>query len=237
MDRATVRAVRLKRQVLNFVFAAAVGLAACDASGPSSVATDLGTQAPSASASAAAASLARRASPAASTPASARPSTAAASASPRPSTTAAPTVAPTGSAGTATCTGSDANRTFYANTAAAVAWDLFCPVLPKGWNMDSGVSRAASGGTMTISYKTSAGLRLELIEGYVCTGAPAHCGPLDSTIGTAAYGDRQGTLGRRSGNLVLYVDPGSNPSWQATGVGLDEATFRALCAAFLKVPG
>ena len=223
--------MRLLRPTLTFMLAAAVVVAACDAGGPSSVATDLGTPSPSS----AAASPARTASPAASPAASPRPSVA--SASPRPSSTPASTTSPTGSPGTAVCSGTDANRTFYANTAAAVAWDLYCPVLPRGWNVETGRFQAASGGTMTISYKTSSGLRLELKEGFVCTGTAAECGPLDSTIGTAAFGDRQGTLGRRSGNLVLYVVPGSNPSWQATGIGLDEATFRAFCAAFLKVPG
>ena len=33
------------------------------------------------------------------------------------------------------------------------------------------------------------------------------------------------------GGFVLYVDAGQNPSWTATATGIDEATFRQLCAA------
>jgi hypothetical protein len=135
------------------------------------------------------------------------------------------------------CAGNEDNRNFYAKSASAVAWDLYCPVLPKGWFVETGNFRAASGGTLTIAYKTTSGLRLELKEGFLCTGTAADCGPLDVTLGPAAFGDRQGTLGRLGGNLVLNVAAGANPSWQAIGVGLDEATFRAICAAFVKVPG
>ena len=60
---------------------------------------------------------------------------------------------------------------------------------------------------------------------------------MDEVIGTATFGDREGQLGRLAGKLVLYVNPGSNPAWQATGTGLDEATFRAFAAALVKVPG
>lgn len=223
---------------LTILLAAALLVTACETPGPSSLATTLTTPAPT-SAGPPASPASPGASPAGSPPGTAiatvRPS--GATASPRASATPVSTAAPTGSADPTVCAGSDANRTFYANTAAAVAWDVYCPVLPKGWYVESGSFRAASGGSMVISYKTNTGLRIELKEGSVCTGSAATCGPLDSTIGPAAFGDRQGQMGRRAANLVLYVDPGASPAWQATATGLDEATFRSICAAFLKVPG
>jgi hypothetical protein len=115
-----------------------------------------------------------------------------------------------------------------------VSWDVYCPALPKGWYVESG---RLSSGVLTIAYKTSAGLRLELKQGNYCSGTAAECGPTDSVIGTAMYGDREGQLGRLSGNLVLYVNAGQHPSWQAVGIGLTESTFRGFTAAFVKVPG
>jgi hypothetical protein len=115
-----------------------------------------------------------------------------------------------------------------------VSWDVYCPVLPKGWYVESG---RLSSGVLTIAYKTSAGLRLELKQGNYCTGTADTCGPMDSLIGTAMYGDREGQLGRLSGNLVLYVNPGVQPSWQAVGIGLQESTFTSFTGAFVKVPG
>jgi hypothetical protein len=133
----------------------------------------------------------------------------------------------------ASCTGTAANQDFFAASATASTFDVYCAVLPKGWFVDTG---SRKGGLLQIAYKTTSGLRLELKEGAVCSGTPATCGPMDAVIGTAMFGDREGQLGRLGTNLVLYVSPGANPSWQATGIGLDEATFRAFGAALVKVP-
>jgi hypothetical protein len=211
--------------------AATLLIAACGSVAP--IPTELASPAPSnASASSPAGATPRGASGGAGTAAP----TAVPSGTPPTARPAASAAAPSGSIDPTACAGTDANRAFYRDTAAAVAWDVYCPVLPKGWNVESGQYRGASGGTMTISYRTSAGLRLELREGSFCTGSAAECGPFDAQLGTAQFGDRVGQLGRFSGNLVLYVNPGSSPAWQATGVGLDEAAFRSICASFIKVP-
>jgi hypothetical protein len=115
-----------------------------------------------------------------------------------------------------------------------VPFDVYCAALPKGWFVDTGSLRS---GELNIGYETTAGLRFELRQGNYCTGSSAECGPLDSVIGSAMFGDREGQLGRLGADLVLYVNPGSNPSWQATESGLDEATFRTLAAALIRVPG
>ena len=242
-DAATAwypRPVRALRPGLTPVLAAALLVAACGSSGPESQATDIPSDAtPSAAATPAASSGGSPTTGPAAT--ASRPPAASPSAAPsvRPSAaaTAAASIAPGGSAppgDLAACSGNDSNRTFFSGAAAAYSWDVYCAALPKGWFVDSGSRKS---GLLTIGYKTTGGLRFELKEGAVCSGTPASCGPLDSTIGTAMFGDRQGQLGRYAGNFVLYVNPGANPSWQATGIGLDEATFRSFCAALVKVPG
>ena len=145
--------------------------------------------------------------------------------------------APAGSIDPTACAGSDANRAFFKDVAASVAWDVYCPTLAKAWFVEAGSFRAASGGSMVISYKTTTGLRIELKEGAICTGTASECAQMDTGLGSAAFGDRVGQLGKLAGNLVLYVSAGATPAWQATGSGLDEASFRAICTGLLKVPG
>ncbi len=77
---------------------------------------------------------------------------------------------PTASPAAADCTGSDDNRAFYAGVAADVAWDVYCPVLPAGWFVDTGAFRLSGGGTMEISYKGPGGQRLAIREGHYCAG-------------------------------------------------------------------
>jgi hypothetical protein len=222
--------VRASRPRLTLLLAAVLLIGACDASGPNSQATTIAfSPTPSA-----VASTAPSASPIPSIAPGPSRTPAAASASPRPSTTVATTPPVATPGNIASCTGTDANRTFYASVAAKASWDVYCPSLPAGWFVEKG---SFSGGLLTIAYKAANGLRLELKEGAVCSGTPSSCGPLDSTIGPALFGDRQGQLGRLAGNLVLYVSPGQNPAWQATGIGLDEPAFRSFTGAFVKVPG
>lgn len=104
-------------------------------------------------------------------------------------------------------------------------------MLPTGWSVDAGSYHLASGGQMVISYKTSSGGHLELREGHWCTDSASACAPNTADIGPANLGDQAGELMALNGGFVLYVDAGQNPSWTATGTGIDEATFRQLCAA------
>jgi hypothetical protein len=227
---------------------AAALIAACGPSGPESKATDLGTTSlPSPSVSPVAPPPAATATAAPTrtlAPLPTRSPSPTAAATSGPTAPPIPGASPTASAGPgaspgdlAACSGSDANRAFFASAAAAVPWDVYCAVLPKGWFVESGSRKGGAAGQLVIAYKTNAGLRLELKQGNFCSGTPAACGPMDSTVGPATYSDRQGQLGALSGNLVLYVNPGSSPAWQAVGVGLSESTFRAFCAALVKVPG
>lgn len=181
----------------------------------------------------ASATSAASASPVASEVATASP---VASATPVPSPTAGPgaTVGPG-----AACFGKPAQQQFFEAIAGAVPWDVYCAVLPAGWSVEGGTWHLADGGRMQISYKGPAGARFELQEGSFCTAGLSACEPHDQILGSAAFGDRQGglmTLGPDMG-FALYVDPGQEPAWQATGVGLDQSTFVSLCAALAKVGG
>jgi hypothetical protein len=133
------------------------------------------------------------------------------------------------------CTGSAKTRDFFTAIAEAVAWPVYCAVLPAGWFVETGEYRLANGGQMVISYRTNAGGHLELREGRWCTDSEPACSPHDSVIGPASFGGLTGQLTTSGGELVLYVDPGEPASWTATGVGVDEATFRSICSRLALV--
>ena len=149
-----------------------------------------------------------------------------------PSSTPRPTPADTAARA---CTGSAKTRDFFTAIAEAVSWPVYCAVLPSGWFVEAGEYHLANGGQMVISYRTNAGGHLELREGRWCTDSASACSPRDSVIGPASFGDRDGQLMRSGGDLVIYVDPGEPASWTATGSGLDEATFRSICAKLAPV--
>ena len=158
---------------------------------------------------------------------------------PTPSETASDQPSPTGSSagGAAACTGTDANREFYAAVAAAVQWAVYCPVLPAGWFVDSGQYRLAGGGRMEISYRGPSGRRLELHEGAFCSASDG-CVPSGTDVGAASFGNRPGTLvSTDGGGWAIVVDRGSNPSWLTITTGLDEATTRGFAAKFILVNG
>lgn len=211
------------RAGLILVLAALV--AACDSAGPSSAATNIAITPTPAVASA--------------SPVASKPPTATQAPSVKPPVTSgattgpAPTSAPAVSADS--CSGSASNKTFFATNSPKVTFGVYCAVLPNGWYLDVGSYAAANGGTFTIGYRNNAGNRFDLKEGAWCQGVPIECGPYDTAIGNAAYGDIAGQLGKKGSAFVLYVRPGQNPAWSATGMGIDEATFRSFAQALVKV--
>jgi hypothetical protein len=133
------------------------------------------------------------------------------------------------------CTGTDANRDFYASVAAAVDWTVYCAVLPTGWFVATGEYRLAGGGRMEISYRGPGGARLELHEGAFCADGSG-CVPSGSKVGDAAFGDRTGTLvSADDGTWALAVDQDKAIEWLAIGEGVNEAAFRAIAAGLLIV--
>ena len=162
--------------------------------------------------------------------------TATAPGSPLSSATTRPTPSPSGQvsdadSAAASCTGSADTKDFFTAIAEAVGWPVYCAVLPAGWSVEAGQYRLADGGRMVIAYRTRTGGHLELREGRWCTAGASACSPHDAIVGAARFGDLSGQLETLGDDLVLYANPGQSASWTATGQGLDEATFRSLCAA------
>lgn len=136
------------------------------------------------------------------------------------------------------CTESDANRVFFRQAAASMAWSVYCAALGDGWFVDAGSFHLADGGRLEVTYRGPDGAQVALVEGNVCEGEDVEaCAPRDAVIAPATFGDRDGTLGRLANGLVLDVDRGANPSWRATGLGLAEEAFRAICAGLIAVEG
>ena len=156
------------------------------------------------------------------------PSPSAAASSPSFAATATPPAG--GGTAAASCSGSADTKDFFTAIAEAVGWPVYCAVLPAGWSVEAGQYQLAEGGRMVIAYRTRTGGHLELREGRWCTAGVSACSPHDTILGSARFGNLTGQLETLSDDLVLYVNPGQAASWTATGRGLDEATFRALCA-------
>jgi hypothetical protein len=135
----------------------------------------------------------------------------------------------------ASCTGTEANRAFYVSVADHVTWNVYCPVLPKGWIVDTGSYRTSGGGWMKIAYKASGSRRFELREGAFCTD-PATCVPTGTELAPGSFGDREATILQvEDGGFAAIVDGGQKISWAAIGKGMDETTFRAYAGALIQV--
>jgi hypothetical protein len=181
------------------------------------------------------------ASGAASAPASGEPSTETPSeepteAPPSESPSTGPSESPPGSPDTgpaAACTGTDDNRTFFADAAASVDWTVVCAVLPARWSVTTGSYRSARGGRLEIGYKGPNGATIQLNEGSWCTD-PATCVPAGSEIGTARLGPMDGTMLRLdAGGFAVVVDRGETVSWmfQTSGIGKTKSAELAAAAA------
>ena len=155
------------------------------------------------------------------------------SSTPVPPPTGAPT--PPGDPAAA-CTGNDENRAFFAGVAEAVSWDVYCPVLPGGWFVDTGSFRLAGGGRMEISYKGPGGARLEIRQGTYCAGQE-DCIPDAPVAGPAAFGDRPARLLDLGDGRWLIVAEDGAVNWEVRSSALDRETALAFAAAFARVAG
>jgi hypothetical protein len=156
-----------------------------------------------------------------------------------PATSEAPTPSesPSGSPGTdaaAACSGSEANRVFFAGVAQAVEWPVLCGVLPKGWFVSQGSYRLANGGKLIIGYKGPGGASITLSEGAWCTAADG-CVPAGSELGAAALGPLAGRMYQTADGFAILSAAGENPSWLMTTAGLDRGTTTSFAAALAQV--
>jgi hypothetical protein len=182
--------------------------------------------------------------------ASSAPSISAPSASSAPSVSPseAPTVAPTpigspsgspsespAADAVAGCTGTDDNRAFYTEAAANLDWPVYCAVLPARWSVNTGSYSGQGVGRLVISYRGPGGASLSLHQGAFCDDGDG-CVAAGTDSGDAPFGDQTGTLvNLDGGGYAIVVDRGAQPSWLVVGQGLDEATFRAFAADFIRL--
>lgn len=133
----------------------------------------------------------------------------------------------------AACSGTDENRDFFSAVAAAVSWPVYCPALPRGWNVESGQYRLASGGRMEISYRGPDGAGLRLQEGAFCESGG--CLPTGDEIGGTAFGDRDGSLYEVADGWAVAVDGGEPISWLLVVTGVSERRARTFAANLVRV--
>ena len=183
--------------------------------------------------------------PATASPALSPPESAAPTATPLPESSTAATQAPApeppasedpsdGVDGATACTGSDANRDFYAAAAGALDWAVYCPVLSSGWFVNTGEYTLRDGGRLTIEYKGPAGARFALDERGACPSADG-CAPAGSEVGPAAFGDRAGTLvALDDGRLAVFAADATG-TWLATGSGLEQDAFSRFAGDLVEV--
>lgn len=132
------------------------------------------------------------------------------------------------------CSGSDANREFFAEAAEALAFETYCAVLPSGWSLVSGGYRGASGGRLEISYKGPGGATLLLRQGpAACADDPA-CPPTGTDLGEATYGDRPGALLQTDAGFAVDASAGAT-LYLAQTTRLDQAGTTALVAALIPI--
>jgi hypothetical protein len=240
--RTLLRAVRLPVVGLAAVVLAAACASAAPSSPSESSAPGSGAPGPTISATTSAASATSAASSAEPSPPSEPSAEAASPTPPLPTTAPASPVGPTippgsAAAAAAACTGTDANRAFYGAVAAAVAWPVYCPVLPAGWFVESGSYRLSGGARLEIVYKGPDGARLELHEGAFCAD-PTTCLPDGSDAGSTAFADREAALvAADDGSWSASLDDATGNRWLLVGSNLDEATFRGFAADLAIVAG
>jgi hypothetical protein len=139
-----------------------------------------------------------------------------------------------GSGAAAACTGSDANRDFFAEAAQALDWAVYCPVLPAGWFVDTGEYTLRNGGLLHIEYKGPAGARLEVTERGPCDVAD-RCAPEGQVLGDAAFGDRPASLVAAEDDHLVIATADESGEWWAAGLGLEPGTFTEIVADFALV--
>jgi hypothetical protein len=155
------------------------------------------------------------------------------SASPSPVASASASLAPADAV--EACTGTDDNRAFFAGAAENLDWPVYCPALPARWFVSTGSYSGVGEGRVTISYKGPSGATLSLHEGAFCDDGDG-CVAAGTDAGDAVFGDKTGMLVvLDDGGYAIVVDRGSSPSWLAIATGIDEAAFREIAAAFVRL--
>jgi hypothetical protein len=147
-----------------------------------------------------------------------------------------PTSSPSDAPGSAAaCSGSDNNRDFFADAAENLAFDVYCPVLPRGWFVDTGEYSLRNGGMLAITYHGPGGAVIDLLESGPCQEGD-DCMPAGTEEGDAAFGNRPATLvALDDGRLTVVAEATQEGQWSITGTGLDEAALTKIAADLVLV--
>jgi hypothetical protein len=135
------------------------------------------------------------------------------------------------------CSGTDNNRDFFADAAAALDFDVYCPALPRGWFVDTGEYQLRNGGMLAITYHGPGGAVIDLLESGPCQEGD-DCMPAGTEEGKAAFGDRPATIvAFDDGRLMVVAESVPDGQWSITATGLDEATLTAIAKDLVLVGG
>jgi hypothetical protein len=134
------------------------------------------------------------------------------------------------------CSGTDNNRDFYADAAHDLAFDVYCPVLPRGWFVDEGEYQLRGGGILQISYKGPGGAALDLLERGPCQ-AGDDCMPAGTQEGSAMFGNRSAELVAKDDGSLMVVAEAPDGQWWITGTRVDEASLTEIAADLVLVGG
>ena len=147
-----------------------------------------------------------------------------------------PPSSPSDTPGTAAaCSGSDNNRDFFIDAAAALSFDVYCPALPRGWFVETGEYTLRNGGMLAITYHGPAGAAIDLLETGPC--APDDdCMPAGTEEGEAAFATRPATVvALGDGRLMIVAEASREGQWSITGTGLDEPALTKIAADLVLV--
>jgi len=135
------------------------------------------------------------------------------------------------------CTGEADGPGSFKAASMNMKFDVYCAVLPAGWQRESMSGDEQVGTVVTAVYRGPNGETFGLSEGDICLLGASACPTGGTDLGTAMFGDREGQLvgGPPGADFALYVAPGESPSWKATGTGMTVESFRALTGALIVV--
>jgi hypothetical protein len=144
-----------------------------------------------------------------------------------PSATAAPSTV---------CAGTADNKSFWGLSANAMRWDVYCPVLPSGWNVTVGQYDGSGVGKIHMTLTGPGGAAVSIDEGAFCTTSADACSTHESSISQTAFGDLLGDLDTLAGGgFAVYVNAGTSTGYTLTATGMSQDSFVAIAAAFAKV--
>ena len=149
-----------------------------------------------------------------------------------------PTTEPTPTGPAGGCSGSVKNQAFFADAANKVPFAVYCGVMPGGWYFGTASDAYGSTGWVKATYSGPGGAQIVIQEGAFCTSGSSACSAHDSVLGSANFGDLNGTLDSLGPNagFAIYVSAGTAHGYTATGTNVSQGTFVSIAGALIKVP-